>query len=133
MAIQSDQRNDGLHPRHPGRGKCSVIECESAAGKPEEGGFLIFLPSGATKTVAWRNLRPIQPTLEAAKDFCTSVVDSLIKDGGPEHPDIMAVNWTSVCAAVQRVILDFNDKLSGEIRAKMVRDFAGANDKRWLQ
>jgi hypothetical protein len=124
MTTKTEERNDGLHQRHPGRGKCAVIELESAEGEPEVGGLLIFLPSGSTKIVSWRTASPITPTLDAAKDYCARIVDSILKSNGgrPEHPDIANVNWTSVCAAVQRVILDFNDKLSTAARAKMVRD-----------
>lgn len=120
----SEERNDGLPPRHPGRGKCAVIEIEAVDREPEIGGFMIFLPSGATKTVHWRSTKPITPTLDAAKDYCARVVDSILKSNGghPEHPDIAGVNWTSVCAAVQRVILDWNDKVTGAINAKMIRD-----------
>ena len=77
---------------------------------PEIGGFMIFLPSGATKTVHWRQAKPITPTLDAAKDYTAKVVESLLKVD-QHHPDIAATNWTSVCAAVQRVILDWNDKV----------------------
>lgn len=121
--MSDEQRNDGLHPRHPGRGKCAVIELESAEGKIEEGGFLLFLPSGATKVVPWHSAKPITPTLEAAKQYATAVVDSILKADGIGSPDIQHVNWTSVTAAIQRVIMDFNDKLHGAINAKMARDF----------
>lgn len=124
MTTKTEERNDGLHQRHPGRGKCAVIELESVDREPEIGGFMIFLPSGATKTVHWRSAKPLTPTLEAAKDYCARVVDSILKSNGgrPEHPDIANVNWTSVCAAVQRVIMDWNDKVTGAINAKMIRD-----------
>jgi hypothetical protein len=122
MKIDDAQRNDGLHPRHPGRGKCSVIEIESADNEPEFGGFIIFLPSGSTKTVHWRQAKPIQPTLDAAKDFTAQIVESLMEQGGSN--DVGAVNWTSVAAAVQRVILDWNGKIVGKINSKMVRDMA---------
>lgn len=121
--MSDDQRNDGLHPLHPGRGKCAVIELESAEGKLERGGFLLFLPSGATKTCHWEAAKPITPTLDAAKHYATQVVDSILKAEGIGSPDIQGVNWTSVTAAIQRVIMDFNDKLHGAINAKMARDF----------
>ena len=121
----SDERNDGLHPRHPGRGKCALIEVESNEGEPEVGGFMIFLPSGATKVVHWRSSKPITPTLDAAKKYATEIVESLLKQhGGPECQDIQGTNWTSVSAAIQRIILDFNDRVSGAIAAKMLRDAA---------
>lgn len=120
----SDERNDGLHPRHPGRGKCAVIELESMDNQPEVGGFLIFLPSGSTKTVHWRSAKQITPTLEAAQDYAAKVVDSVLREhnGNRSHPDVANVNWTSVAAAVQRVIIDWNDKLSKAVNAKMLRD-----------
>lgn len=120
----TDQRNDGLHPRHPGRGKCSLIEVESSEGEPEVGGFMIFLPSGATKVVNWRSAKPITPTLDAAKKYATELVDSLLKQHGNNigHEDIQRTNWTSVAAAIQRIILDFNHRIVGEINAKMARD-----------
>ena len=119
----ADQRNDGLHPRHPGRGKGSLIEVESDDGKPEIGGFIIFLPSGATKVVHWNSTKPITPTLDAAKQYATELVDSLLKQHGTVScEDIQRTNWTSVAAAIQRIILDFNEKIVGRINAKMARD-----------
>jgi hypothetical protein len=119
--MTEEARNDGLHPRHPGRGKpASLIELESSEGEPEAGGFMIFLPSGATKVVGWRQAQPIQPTLEAAKEFTAKVVDSLIKANTPESlNDVNSTNWTSVCAAVQRVILDWNGKIQARIGLRM--------------
>jgi hypothetical protein len=133
MNHPTDQRNDGLHPRHPGRGKCSVIELEAEGDHPEHGGFLIFLPSGATKSARWKSAACITPTLEAAKDYCAKIIESLIEAGGPDHPDIHNTNWTSVCAAVQRTIIDFNSKLYARINAKMARDLMNPQQKRWVQ
>jgi hypothetical protein len=121
----TDERNDGLHPRHPGRGKCGLIEVESMEGRPEIGGFLIFLPSGKTKVVHWNSTKPLTPTLDAAKKYTAEVVDSLLKAPGShgiEDPDVRGTNWTSVCAAVQRIVLDFNERITGAINAKMARD-----------
>lgn len=123
--MSDEQRNDGLHPKHPGRGKCALIELESVDGKPEDGGFIIFLPSGATKVISWRTAKPMTPTLDAAKQYATSVVDSLLKAEGIGSPDIQNVNWTSVAAAIQRIIIDFNSKLVGAINSKMARDLSG--------
>jgi hypothetical protein len=122
--MSDDQRNDGMHPRHPGRGRAGCIELEAVDGSPEIGGFIVFLPSGRAKTVHWRSAQPITPTLDAAKEYCAKIVDGLLKEskGSPGHPDIQGINWTSMAAAVQRVILDWNDKLSGAVKAKMLRD-----------
>lgn len=129
----SDTQTDGhpnLHPRHPGIGaSTSLIELES--DEPEVGGFLVFLPSGNTKQVVWRTARPITPTLDAAKDYTSKVVEDLERKHGIGCVDIQRTNWTSVCAAVQRVIMDFNSKLSAAINAKMARDFMSQGGKRW--
>jgi hypothetical protein len=119
-----DQRNDGLHPRHPGRGKpTSLIAAEAVDGTPEVGGFFIFLPSGATKTIAWRSLQPISPTLDAAKQYTAKIVESLMKANTAEaRADVDATNWTSVVAAVQRIILDWNDRIQLRIGAKMAAE-----------
>ena len=62
--MSDEQRNDGLHPRHPGRGKCGLIELEG--DKVEHGGALIFLPSGRTKVISWSS--PNRPRPKPAKD-----------------------------------------------------------------
>ena len=125
--MTEEVRNDGLHPRHPGRGQpTSLIELESANRDPEVGGFMIHLPSGATKTVHWRTARPITPTLDAAKEYTAKVVDGLVRaDTAEAWADVNGTNWTSVCAAVQRIILDWNSKIQvriGERMAQLVRD-----------
>lgn len=128
--MTEDTRNDGLHPRHPGKGKpTSLIRLE--ADEVERGGFLLFLPSGTTKVVAWHSAKPITPTLEAAKKYASEVVDSLLKEGGISHPDIQRTNWVSVTAAVQRIILDFNDRVSKAINDKMARDLMTPTERRW--
>lgn len=119
-----DQRNDGLHPRHPGRGKpTSLIAAEAVDDTPEVGGFFVFLPSGATKTIAWRSAQPITPTLEAAREWTTKIVEALLKANTAESAaDIDATNWVSVVAAVQRIILDWNDRIQLRIGAKMAAE-----------
>lgn len=123
--MTEEVRNDGLHPNHPGKGcNTSLIRVES--DQPEVGGFMIHLPSGATKTVHWRTARPITPTLDAAKEYTAKVVQRLIDEDTPEsRADIDGTNWTSVAAAVQRVILDFNEGVQlaiGNRMAQLVRD-----------
>jgi hypothetical protein len=128
--MTEDTRNNGLHPRHPGIGApASLIRLEGDA--VEQGGFLLFLPSGATKVVAWHSPKPITPTLDAAKKYASEVVDDLLQQGGISHPDIQGVNWTSVAAAVQRIILDFNDRVTKAINTKMSRDLMLPSERRW--
>lgn len=117
----TDQRNDGLHPRHPGRGKpTSLIRLEGDT--LEEGGVMLFLPSGATKVMQWQTPRQITPTLEAAKKYTAQVIDDIAQQHGFECDDIQRTNWVSVIAAVQRCILDFNDRLTKAINTKISRD-----------
>lgn len=118
-----DQRNDGLAPGHPGRGKpTSLIRCESPEGDPEVGGFYVFFPSGATKTIGWRQPQPISPTLDAAKEFTAKIIESLQRDGSEAAiSDFDTTNWTSVVAAVQRIILDWNDLVQRRINTRMAQ------------
>lgn len=115
-------RNNGLHPRHPGRGQPAALLRLEEPDRPECGGFLLFLPSGATKTVSWRSSACITPTLEAAKDYTSRVANDIIQQHGVSHEDVQKVNWTSVCAAVQRIILDFNDRLQKRINQRITLD-----------
>lgn len=118
----TEERNNGLHPRHPGIGHSTSL-ISAVGDEPEQGGFFVFLPSGRTKIIGWRSAAPITPTLEAAKKYAAQVVESLQKEGA--HDDIDRTNWTSVTAAVQRVILDFNDRIRLRIGDQMARQFAG--------
>jgi hypothetical protein len=115
-----DGLNDGLHPRHPGRG-CSTALIAAEGDKSERGGFFVFLPSGATRVVSWTAVQPITPTLEASKKYAAEVIESLLKAG--LQTDVDATNWASVTAAIQRIILDWNSSLKGRIGAEMVRRF----------
>jgi len=111
-----------LHEKHPGLG-CSTTLVAGETNEPECGGFYIFLPSGLTKVVAWRSMQAITPTKEAAQKYATELVDSLLKDG--KLSDVERTNWASVTAAIQRIILDWNDRLKIRINEKMASEFRG--------
>lgn len=128
--MTEDTRNDGLHPRHPGKG-CSTSLIRLEGDKTEEGGFLLFLPSGATKVVGWSTPKHITPTLDAAKKYTAQVIEDIAKQHGYECEDITRTNWASVAAAVQRIILDFNDRLRQAISTKMAKDLMLPTEKRW--
>ena len=120
--MSDDARNDGLHPRHPGRGKGThLIEAEGDSA--EEGGFFIFFNSGATKVVRWREVNQITPTLEASKKYAAALIEALQKSG--QVDDIDSTNWASVTAAIQRIILDWNGKLARRVGAEMAKQFGG--------
>jgi hypothetical protein len=122
----TEARNDGLHERHPGKG-CSttIVAAEAVNGEPEVGGVVFFLPSGKTKVLGWRQPRPIAPPLDAAKEFTAKVVQQLLDEDSPEsRADVNGTNWTSVVAAVQRIILDWNDGIEQRInnrKAQLLR------------
>jgi hypothetical protein len=74
--------------------------------RPTIGGFLITFPSGTRKTVHWEYDRPIKDTLTAAKGYAAKVVQTLLDEG--KHDDIGRTNWTSVTAAIQAIIVQWN-------------------------
>ena len=116
------ERNNGLHPRHPGVGcSTSIIAVEAMDGDLEIGGFLLFLPSGATKIVTWRQARPIEPTLDAAKQYAGKLVEMLNQE--QREDDLRRTNWVSVTAAIQRIILDWNDRIKTRISIRMADEF----------
>lgn len=102
-----------LHPRHPGIGAPTALLPMEGEDGPETGGFLLFLPSGRTKIVGWREVKRISPVRPAAEQFATDVVESLLKQGAEE--DIRRTNWTSVAAAITRIIGDWNARLEAAI------------------
>jgi hypothetical protein len=114
----TDERNNGLHPRHPGIG-CSTSLIALEGDETEVGGFAIFFPSGRTKFVNWRSLKPITPTLDACKDYTAKVIDGLLNGDEVAMKDMEATNWVSVAAAVQRTILDFNTRVTKAINTRM--------------
>lgn len=118
--MSDNQRNDGLHPRHPGVG-CSTSLIELESDETEVGGFAIFFPSGRTKMVHWRSLKPITPTIDAAKDYTAKVLEGLLKGDEIGLKDMERTNWVSVAAAVQRIILDFNGRVTTAISSRMAQ------------
>ena len=96
----------------------SLIEAQG--NTLEEGGFFIFFPSGLTKTVGWRSPGPIRPTFDAAKKYTTQVLEELLKAG--HEADAAATNWVSVAAAIQKILNDFNDKVSDAINTKIRKE-----------
>lgn len=105
--------NQSLHPKHPGIGSSTSLISAEDPGDRTVGGLFIFFPSGLTKTIAWRSNKPIQPTKEAAQKYATEVAEQLERAG--MRADLMGTNWASVTAAIQRIILDFNDRVKVNI------------------
>lgn len=131
-ATQEHPRPAWIHPEHPGLG-CSTSLKRLEGTEPEVGGVIIFFPSGLFHDISWRAVQHITPTKEAAVRFVGQIVEDLNKKAakaeGPAREaieqDLARTNWVSVTAAVQRVIMDWNDKLSSAISAKMAQQFGG--------
>jgi len=117
----TETRNDNLHPRHPGIGRGTFI-VEAEGDELEVGGFFVFLSNGETRTVMWRCSNVIQPTYDAAKQYAIKLAEDLHRKGWTQA-QIENIRWDSVTAAIQRVILDWNDKLRAGVGEKMAREF----------
>ena len=83
------------------------------ADDPCIGGFRITYPSGHTTDVHWRSEAPIYPTLDAAKEYASKALQALLD--ARRIDDAERTNWTSVTAAVQRIISDWNALTSARI------------------
>lgn len=83
-----------------------IYPCES--DDPQAGGLVIEFPSGVRKQVAWKHDKPIVPTIEAAKQYAASMIDTLQKEGRID--DLERTNWASCVAAFQRLIDDWNQR-----------------------
>lgn len=101
-----------------------IYPAESATNDPLVGGFVARFPSGATKSVAWQSQAPISDTLEAAKQYTTHLLDAMLKDRLID--DCERTNWASFAAAVQKVIMDWNEKR----RAALYAAGPGGSDAR---
>lgn len=93
-----------------------LFPSESATGDTEVGGFVIEFPSGAFKQVAWRSQAPIQDTKEAAKTYATAVVQHMLDAG--LRDDLERTNMPSLVAAIQKIILDWNEKRRTALHAR---------------
>ena len=76
---------------------------------PDVAGFVVEFPSGTRKQVAWRSKAPIVPAIDAAKQYAAQLLAARSSEPGGMD-DVDRTNWASVTAAVQRIILDWNDK-----------------------
>lgn len=84
---------------------------------PETAGFIVEFPSGVRKQIAWKSKAPIMPTLEAAKEYAARLIEARSSEPGGLD-DVERTNWTSVVAAVQRIIADWNDRTRGRLYAE---------------
>ena len=85
------------------------------SNQDDVGGFIVEFSNNRRKQVVWRTKAPILPALEAAKQYAATLVQGLIDDG--MLAEVNATNWASATAAVQKIILDWNDKLTQRLYA----------------
>ena len=71
------------------------------------GGVAITYPSGACKSLSWRSQAPIPDTLAAAKEYAATALQNCLDEGRAD--DANSTNWASVVAALQRVLMDWNE------------------------
>lgn len=76
---------------------------------PLTAGFVITFDSGVAKQVAWTAKTVISPALDAAKEYTAAIVDALVKDN--REAEVRDTNWVSVCAAIHKIVRDFNGKV----------------------
>jgi hypothetical protein len=75
--------------------------------RPTIGGFLITYPSGKAKAVYWEFDKPIKDTMTAAKGYAAKCLDNCLQEDRAD--DANRTNWPSVVAAIQRIVLDWNE------------------------
>ena len=84
----------------------NLYPADSKTLDPTVGGFIVTFDSGVTKSIGWRQFAPIEPTLEAAKQFTAKLIEALIADRCMH--EVEGTNWASATAAVQKIIVDWN-------------------------
>ncbi len=70
------------------------------------GGFIVEFDSGIRKSVAWRSKAPIEPTIDASKQYVAELINALL--AGRHLHEVEGTNWASAVAAVQKILADWN-------------------------
>ena len=81
---------------------------------PNIGGFIAEFDSGVRKSIAWRSQAPILEPLAAAKQYVSELLQCLI-DERHMH-EVEGTNWASATAAVQKIIIDWNERTRTRLR-----------------
>ena len=81
---------------------------------PNIGGFIAEFDSGIMKSIAWRSQAPIEPSIDAAKQYVSELLQCLI-DERHMH-EVEGTNWASAAAAVQKIVVDWNEKTRARLR-----------------
>lgn len=96
------------------------------ADNPKAGGVRLVTPSGIAIDAGWMWGTPIVDTLGAAKALSTRFVDTLLREHGGK--DVDRINWTSVTAAIQRHVMDWNENLRKHLYGAVGQDAPTSND-----
>lgn len=89
-----------------------LYPAESVDGDTTVGGFIAEFESGIKKVIAWRQDAPILPPLEGAKAFVTRLIEELLSQR--HMNEVEFTNWASATAAVQKIIMDWNERQTTE-------------------
>lgn len=91
---------------------------ESSTGNPRQGGFVIRFESGRAEVIEWDRGAPFSDAAitPAAKQLTARVLDKLLTTRAGTD-DAERTNWASVTAAVQRILVDWNEGLKRHVYA----------------
>ena len=97
-----------------------LYPAEAVNDDPTIGGIVFEFDSGIRKVLAWRQDSPILPALDGAKQFVATLIDTLLQ--GRHMNEVEFTNWASATAAVQKIIMDWNERqTSGRYKADLDR------------
>ena len=85
-----------------------LFPAESATNDPLVGAFVVEFPSGARKSVSWRQSAPIPDSMAAAKEFATQLIQHMLD--AQLIDDLERTNMPSLVAAIQKIVMDWNEK-----------------------
>ena len=114
LAHVSRRDNPEISSHNPRMAK--LFPLESATNDPKVGGFVVEFPSNARKSVHWVSDAPFQDTLDAAKQYVTTLVQHCLDHGLID--DLERTNVPSLVAAVQRIIIDWNERTRARLYAQ---------------
>lgn len=88
--------------------RLTFVPMEAADGNPNVFAFLCVFPTGTKFTIstAFPEIGVVDPAM--AKEFATRVVQACIERR--DDTSVRNTSWASATAAIQRLIIDFNNK-----------------------
>lgn len=80
------------------------------------GGVHLHTPSGIQLVAGWREPGIVGDTLATAKHIAAKFIDTLMTKH--EGRDVDRINWPSAVAAIQRIVIDWNEKRRAALYAE---------------